>query len=79
MENFEFDKTYVFDRDRYIEDEKNDDSIDAREMYDFNINTRNWVDNLHGKEVRLLSETLGTISMYNDIPISINWCIEKQQ
>lgn len=78
MESFEFDKTYVFDRDRYIEDEKNDDSIDAREMYEFNDATRAWVDRLHGKEVTLISEVLGTVSMYNDIPISINWCKIKE-
>lgn len=78
MESFDFDKRYVFDRDRYIEDERNDDSIDARDMYEFNINTRQWVDKLHGQEVELISEVLGTVSMYMDIPISVNWCKEKK-
>lgn len=75
-DSFDFSKRYVFDRDRYIEDERNDDSIDAREMYEFNIHTRQWVDKLHNKEVTLISEVLGTVSMYKDIPISVNWCRE---
>lgn len=78
LDGFDFDKIYVFDKQRYLEDEKNDDSIDARDMYEFNIHTRNWVDDLDGKEVTLLSDVLGTVSMYRDIPISINWCKEKQ-
>lgn len=78
VDGFEFDKTYVFDKYKYIEDEKNDDSLEPRDMYHFNENTRAWVDALHGQEVELISEVLGTISMYRDIPISINWCIEKE-
>lgn len=78
MENFEFDKIYIFDKYKYIEDEKNDESIDARDMYDFNNMTRTWVDKLHGQEVTPIFSNLGTVAMYRDIPISINWCKIKE-
>lgn len=76
IDSFDLNKKYVFDRDMYLADEKQDESITAKEMYDFNENVRNWVDNLHGKEVTLISEVLGTVSMYKDVFISANWCKE---
>lgn len=79
VECFNPNKRYVFDRDRYLEDEKKDDSITAKDMYSFNRNVKKWVDNLHGKEVKLISEVVGTVSMYKDIYISVNWCKELEE
>lgn len=79
LDNFDFNKRYVFDRDRYLEDEKRDDSITAKDMYHFNKDVKKWVDDLHGEEVKLISDAVGTVSMYKDIYISVNWCKELEE
>lgn len=76
LEVFKCGCVYFFNKNKYIEDEKLDDSIDARDMYEFNPNVRRWVDNLQGKEVTPISDTIGIVQGYHDIPISINWCEE---
>lgn len=76
LEEFDLSKRYVFSKERYIEDEKQDDTLTKFETYQFNKNVREWVDKIDGEEVTLISEVLGTVSMYKDIFISVNWCKE---
>ncbi len=77
LEEFDLSKRYVFSKERYLEDEKQDETLDKFETYQFNKNVREWVDKIDGQEVALISEVLGTVSMYKDIFISVNWCKEK--
>lgn len=77
LEEFDLSKKYVFSKEKYIEDEKQDETLDKFETYQFNKNVREWVDKIDGQEVALISEVLGTVSMYKDIFISVNWCKEK--
>ena len=76
LEEFDLSKRYVFSKERYLEDEKQDETLDKFETYQFNKNVREWVDKIDGQEVALISEVLGTVSMYKDIFISVNWCKE---
>ena len=77
LEEFDLSKRYIFSKEKYIEDEKQDETLDKFETYQFNKNVREWVDNIDGQEVTLISEVLGTVSIYKDIFISVNWCKEK--
>ena len=76
LEEFDLSKRYIFSKERYIEDEKQDDTLTKFETYQFNKNVREWVNKIDGEEVTLISEVLGTVSMYKDIFISVNWCKE---
>lgn len=78
LEEFDLSKKYVFSKEKYIEDEKQDETLTKFEKYQFNKNIKKWVDDADGEEVILISEVLGTISMYKDVFISVNWCKEKQ-
>lgn len=79
MSSFKNDKDYIFDKYKYIEDEKLDKTIDAKNMYEFNLAIKNWVDKTHGEKIKVLSESLGVVQAYSDIPISANWCIEIEK
>ncbi|MGL5649827.1 MAG: hypothetical protein ACRDDY_18510 [Clostridium sp.] len=77
MDSFEYDKIYVFDKNRYLIDERKDNSLSLIDKYEYNPNIKSWVDNLHMQEVIPVSDTLAKTKMYQDI-VSINWCSIKE-
>lgn len=65
---FEEGKKYVFDKDTYFKDNREDDNI--LDMY--------WIDKCNQKDVKIIDEYAGYVkagsSVYSIVP---KWCIEK--